>query len=129
MSSFGGSGTNVHVILEEAPAFAAQDAQAAQPTLLPLVISGRTEAALRAQAGQLAGFLREHGGDLNALAGALARRSAFAHRAVVFGSDDLSARLAALAAGTADCAVVRGSCAGRVGEGAGRLLFPWSRRR
>ncbi len=60
VSAFGWSGTNAHVILAEAPpvqqSAAAPDANT-RPTEL-LVLSGRTESAARAAAGQLAQFLR-----------------------------------------------------------------------
>ncbi|WP_331724160.1 SDR family NAD(P)-dependent oxidoreductase (plasmid) [Streptomyces canus] len=58
ISSFGLSGTNAHLILEEAPA-----AEATDPTPapidhpLPLLVSGRSEAALRAQAARWADWL------------------------------------------------------------------------
>jgi acyl transferase domain-containing protein/acyl carrier protein len=116
VSSFGGSGTKVHVILEEAPAPEPVAAPAPAPTAeLPCVVSGRSEAALRAQAGQLAAFLRDPRGDggpdVGALAEALARRSAFAHRAVVFAGDGdaLASGLAAVQAGAAGPEVVHGT--------------------
>jgi len=133
VSSFGGSGTKVHVILEEAP----QPGPATQPGSatqldpapapaerpLPLVLSGRTEQALRAQAARLADFLQEQGETRTAaLAGALARRSPFGHRAVVLAADDLPARLAALAAGADDPAVVRG----QAGDGSEQVLLGFS---
>src|SRR5438128_2670239 len=59
VSSFGISGTNVHVVLEEAPA--REDAEAERVRLpLPLLVSGRDEAALRAQAGRYADWLSTH---------------------------------------------------------------------
>lgn len=58
VSSFGVGGTNVHVVLEEAPA-AAPRQPAARRHVLPL--SARTEAALAAAAAALADHLEQHG--------------------------------------------------------------------
>jgi acyl transferase domain-containing protein/NADP-dependent 3-hydroxy acid dehydrogenase YdfG len=57
ISSFGISGTNAHVVLEEPPATAATADQAGDDLAHPLVISGADEAALRAQAQNWAGWL------------------------------------------------------------------------
>ncbi|WP_240649380.1 type I polyketide synthase [Streptomyces sp. Z26] len=104
VSSFGFSGTNAHVVLEQAPAADRTDADAAEaptggPTVWPL--SGRTPEALRAQAARLHAHATAHG-ELSAaaLGHALARtRTAFDRRAVVFGEDrdELLAAVAALA--------------------------------
>ncbi|WP_308117504.1 SDR family NAD(P)-dependent oxidoreductase [Streptomyces anatolicus] len=53
MSSFGVSGTNAHVILEEAPVEKARVLVERAPVPMPVVLSGRTDAALRAQVERL----------------------------------------------------------------------------
>ncbi|CUW26407.1 Phenolphthiocerol synthesis polyketide synthase type I Pks15/1 [Streptomyces reticuli] len=132
VSAFGVSGTNAHVIVEQAPdAPDASDASdgretpgaadgSAAPGAVAWPLSGRTEAALRAQAAKLAAHLADRPGDRpQDVALALATtRSAFAHRAVVVGADrdGLLRGLAALAAGEPAPGVVRGTAgpAGRV---------------
>ncbi|NUQ97200.1 MAG: alpha/beta fold hydrolase [Streptomyces sp.] len=60
VSAFGVSGTNGHVILEEAPLAqleAERPAVAARPSLVPWTLSARTEPALREQAARLAAHL------------------------------------------------------------------------
>ncbi|MEV5980612.1 SDR family NAD(P)-dependent oxidoreductase [Streptomyces sp. NPDC052114] len=94
VSSFGISGTNAHVILEQAPQEPAAEEEAADaapavsaPDVLPWVLSAKSPSALRAQAARL----RDHaaaGADLAGTALALATtRTAFEHRAVVLGED------------------------------------------
>ncbi|MET9611090.1 beta-ketoacyl synthase N-terminal-like domain-containing protein [Streptomyces sp. NPDC006512] len=119
VSSFGISGTNSHVILEQAPAQApdsdapapqADTAAPAGPFLWP--VSGRSEQALRAQAGRLAAHVRNDPALSAAdLALSLAGRTAFEHRAVVVGADrtGLEAALDALEAGREDGRVVQGT--------------------
>ncbi|TXL82981.1 polyketide synthase, partial [Streptomyces sp. IB2014 016-6] len=63
VSSFGVSGTNAHVILEEPPALEAAPEERSEPAgAVPWVVSGRGEAGLRAQAAQLANFVRRREG-------------------------------------------------------------------
>ncbi|MFF4324865.1 SDR family NAD(P)-dependent oxidoreductase, partial [Streptomyces sp. NPDC001568] len=99
VSSFGVSGTNVHMILEEAPAVEVlPDALETSAPLIegpvPWVVSGRGEAGLRAQAAQLASFVRARqvagvvdGGWVAGVAAGLAGRAGLEQRAVVTGAD------------------------------------------
>ncbi|MGY1583073.1 SDR family NAD(P)-dependent oxidoreductase [Streptomyces sp. MN13] len=124
VSSFGLSGTNAHVVLEQVP----QDEPADVPgtvtvgsPVVPWVLSGRTEAALRAQARRLAEHVRTRPDESPADVGlSLATsRAALEHRAAVVSAerDELLAELAALAEGESVPGLVHGSVgdSGRVG--------------
>ncbi|WP_417801398.1 type I polyketide synthase, partial [Streptomyces heilongjiangensis] len=104
VSAFGVSGTNAHVVLEQPePATSAPDTGQADTahgdappadlpaagTTVPWVVSGRTRAALRAQADRLAAHLTAHPGtSVTEVAAALVRsRNVFEHRAVLWGED------------------------------------------
>jgi acyl transferase domain-containing protein len=103
VSAFSISGTNAHLILEEAPA----PAEAAEPEpaggVVSWAVSARGEAALRSQAAALAAHVAADPALSPADVGwsLVTTRSVFEHRAVVVGEhrDDLLAGLAALAAG------------------------------
>ncbi|GAA3464787.1 hypothetical protein GCM10018963_68000 [Saccharothrix longispora] len=99
VSSFGVSGTNAHVVVEQAPA--ATPPPRGPRRAVPWVLSARTPAALRDQAARLAAHLRDADADPRDVARALAvGRAAFDHRAAVSGDEDtLVGDLAALAAG------------------------------
>ncbi|WP_437320287.1 SDR family NAD(P)-dependent oxidoreductase [Sorangium sp. So ce385] len=124
VSSFGMSGTNAHVLLEEAPEGVAEAPEGAAEapttgdlvTLLPL--SARTPEALSALADAYGRFLRrgpaEAGASLRDIAyTASVRRSHHEHRLVVLGSsrEELAASLDAFAAGEARPGVARGRAA------------------
>jgi acyl transferase domain-containing protein/acyl carrier protein len=110
VSAFGVSGTNAHVILEEAPADPAAEpaADAVEPRTLgavPVVLSGRGAQALRAQAERLRAHLRS--ADLSAVSAAdvaltqVSARALLEHRAVVVADsrEQLVERLAAVVDG------------------------------
>ncbi|MFF1586452.1 SDR family NAD(P)-dependent oxidoreductase, partial [Streptomyces sp. NPDC058283] len=93
VSSFGVSGTNAHVIIEQAPEPATEaegdEASAVSPALLPWPVSGRSADAVRAQAARLHAHLLAHP-DLTAADVAYslgATRSALPHRLVALGTD------------------------------------------
>ncbi|OEJ43596.1 hypothetical protein AR457_05300 [Streptomyces agglomeratus] len=118
VSSFGISGTNAHVILEQAPEeqSPAEDAPVEGTSLdsglVPWLVSGRTEEALTAQARRLRDHLSRQGSlDVCAVGRGLAvTRSAFEHRAVVLGedTDTFLTGLDALAQGDGVPGLVRG---------------------
>ncbi|MEU1889536.1 type I polyketide synthase, partial [Micromonospora rifamycinica] len=87
VSSFGISGTNAHVVLEQAPAAAAPEPGTGVDGPLPWVLSARGGPALRAQAGRLLDLLRDRpDADLTDLAYSLVTtRAALERRAVVCG--------------------------------------------
>ncbi|WP_141576718.1 type I polyketide synthase [Actinomadura sp. WMMA1423] len=89
VSSFGISGTNAHVILEEAPAAEPASDDPDGPPVIPWVLSARTPEALRAHADRLRAHLGALPGDrLVPTARALVTaRASLEHRAVAIGAD------------------------------------------
>ncbi|MDX3224888.1 type I polyketide synthase [Streptomyces sp. ME19-01-6] len=136
VSSFGVSGTNAHVILEQAPqaktpaqATAGPEPDASPaPVPFPWPLSARSQEALRAQARRLRAYVAERPDVDPADVGySLARgRAVFEHRAVLLGTghDDFRRALDGLVAGTPDGAVIQGVAVGRQGEtGPGKVAF------
>ncbi|TDT97682.1 malonyl CoA-acyl carrier protein transacylase [Streptomyces sp. 846.5] len=114
VSSFGISGTNAHVIVEQAPVPEplVDDAATAVLPVVPVVVSGASIQALRDQAERLVSFVAA---DLELAAADLGlssavTRSALEYRAVVLGADrdELVRGLAAVAAGESAANVVSG---------------------
>ncbi|WP_229876539.1 acyltransferase domain-containing protein, partial [Streptomyces griseoloalbus] len=120
VSSFGISGTNAHIVLEQPEYERADEEDAASgglaslaPGVVPWVLSGKTEAALHAQAARLLARV-EAAPELRAvdLGRSLAtQRSVFDHRAVVLADDRESAvrGLAAVCVGESDPAAIVGA--------------------
>ncbi|WP_449065746.1 type I polyketide synthase, partial [Planomonospora algeriensis] len=97
VSSFGISGTNAHIILEQAPPEPEGTQDAPARPLIPWVLSAKTQDGLKAQARRLRGHLES--GTRHSAAG-VARslattRSSFRHRMVVLGAtlDELTTGL------------------------------------
>ncbi|WP_041996946.1 type I polyketide synthase, partial [Streptomyces sp. AcH 505] len=136
ISSFGVSGTNAHVVIEQGELVdAAVEAEGAADgpalSLVPWVMSARNPEALRGQAARLREWAEDAPeADVAAVGRALvSSRTVLDERAVVVGAgrDELLAGLAALASGASAAGVVTGSGAGGklallfAGQGSQRL--------
>jgi acyl transferase domain-containing protein/short-subunit dehydrogenase/acyl carrier protein len=121
VSAFGVSGTNAHVVIEQAPAAEQADAVAEPDGLVrPWVVAGRTRQALSEQAARLADWAQSGAAGSVAQVGQalLASRAQFEHRAVVLGRDrdELADGLRAVAQGRPLPTAVTGE-AGPAGPG------------
>jgi acyl transferase domain-containing protein/NADPH:quinone reductase-like Zn-dependent oxidoreductase/surfactin synthase thioesterase subunit/NAD(P)-dependent dehydrogenase (short-subunit alcohol dehydrogenase family) len=99
VNSFGAGGTNVHIVLEEPPGIdprSTADEAAAPGTVVPVVLSARSQAALADSARTWAQYLRETPHSLEGIAlAAGTRRSVYNHGLVAVGAtkDEVAARL------------------------------------
>jgi acyl transferase domain-containing protein/acyl carrier protein len=122
VSSFGISGTNAHLILEQAIPTEPTPTTGPATTPIPWVITAKHAEALPAQAGRLLSFLRRDPAPTPADTGfsLLTTRPAFAHRAAIVGQDRdrMLLGLAALAEGEPATDLVRG-----VADLGGRTVF------
>ncbi|MDQ0578399.1 SDR family NAD(P)-dependent oxidoreductase [Streptomyces rishiriensis] len=135
VSSFGLSGTNAHLILEQAPETEPVNAEPVESELtldvvdgvVPLVLSAASAASLAGQAGRLASFVESSEVSLPDAAGALvARRAMLSERAVVVAGSrsEAVAGLEALARGESRAGVVTGGLSSAAVAGRTVLVFP-----
>ncbi|MET0557093.1 MAG: type I polyketide synthase [Solirubrobacterales bacterium] len=128
ISSFGATGTNAHLILEEAPAPDSSSAPAEDPPATPLLLSAKSPEALAVVAERLGDHLRRHPeAELGAVAHTLATgRSHFEHRAVVAasGREQVLGALDAVARGEESDDVALGVAAESAAAKKPVFLFP-----
>ncbi|MBP2325808.1 acyl transferase domain-containing protein/short-subunit dehydrogenase/acyl carrier protein/thioesterase domain-containing protein [Kibdelosporangium banguiense] len=132
VSSFGLSGTNAHVIIEQAPAVELDDDPEPEDwparTPLPWLVSARSEEALRAQASRLLDHISDQP-DIDIAYSLATSRAALEHRAVVLADnrEAVLSGLAALVSGEIKAGVHKGTVSGGLtaflftGQGAQRL--------
>jgi acyl transferase domain-containing protein/NADPH:quinone reductase-like Zn-dependent oxidoreductase/acyl carrier protein len=116
VSAFGISGTNAHLVLEQAPPEVATATPARKgPRVMPWVLSAKSESTLAGQAARLRQFVEQNAElDPNDVAYSLVTtRASFDHRAVAVGAerDELLSGLAAIASCAPAPNVVTGKAA------------------
>ncbi|MEU0838783.1 SDR family NAD(P)-dependent oxidoreductase [Streptomyces sp. NPDC005962] len=89
VSSFGMSGTNAHVIVEEAPPVEDEPEERRELPVAPIVLSAGTAEALQAQVQRMRAFAADHD-ELDVAFSAATGRAALEHRAVLVGSETVS---------------------------------------
>ncbi|MDM4723016.1 type I polyketide synthase [Micromonospora sp. WMMA1363] len=129
VSSFGISGTNAHLIIEEAPAEEARPGPPPPPdAVVPLVVSARSAASLAGQARRLATFMADSGevSSAEVARSLVSGRAVFAERAVVVAGSraEALAGLRALARGEDTPAVVVGRTTASGSPGKLVWVFP-----
>ncbi|MFF0530972.1 SDR family NAD(P)-dependent oxidoreductase [Nocardia amikacinitolerans] len=122
VSSFGLSGTNAHLIVEQAPAADPVPVVESAPSggVLPWVVSARSAEALAEQARRLASHLGDHH-SIDIGFSLATSRALFEHRAVVFSPEDDALRAGIQALGRGE--IVPGVVTGRVASGSTGLVF------
>ncbi|MFD7431275.1 type I polyketide synthase, partial [Streptomyces sp. NPDC059818] len=112
VSSFGLSGTNAHVIVEQAPVVEAPAVvSSVEVPVVPVVLSARSEAGLSGQAAKLLDRMDASVSLLDVGFSSVVSRAVLEHRAVVAASDreELVRGLTALVEGEVSASVVSGS--------------------
>ncbi|MHC5907011.1 type I polyketide synthase, partial [Streptomyces sp. S6] len=128
VSSFGASGTNAHLILEQAPQDEPEPASVPADGVVPLVVSAATTASLTGQAERLVRFLDASGtvALADVAAGLPTGRAALGERAVVVAGspEEALTGLGALARGESAASVAVGSASAPGGAGKVVFVFP-----
>ncbi|MDC3955567.1 type I polyketide synthase [Polyangium jinanense] len=122
VSSFGFSGTNAHVVLEEAPPRVAPPPSSSAPRTYLLPLSAKSSAALTATARMYSDYLARAEEDLEAIAyTASTRRSQHEHRLAVVG--ETKQEIAAILGGFVRGESPAGLCQGRASATPPKVVF------
>ncbi|MGY0055443.1 type I polyketide synthase [Streptomyces sp. LZ34] len=125
VSSFGVSGTNAHIVLEQAPDEVAAESEPVHVSpVVPWVVSARSAGALRGQAQRLREYVADHERLGDVARALVTERAVFEHRAVIVAEDreELVRGLHALATGAPAAGLVEGP-PGPSADGRVAMLF------